>query len=137
MPAKFLVVVVFLIEREGRVLMLRRSPTKDHAPGEWEPGSGRVESGEAPIEAVCREAREETGLDVDVLEVVDTFHYYRGAAREEAIAIAFHCRAVGGELRLSSEHDALEWVPVDRIEDFPVSEPLRGSLARLARARRR
>jgi 8-oxo-dGTP pyrophosphatase MutT (NUDIX family) len=136
-PAKFLVVVVFLIEREGRVLMLRRSPTKDHAPGEWEPGSGRVESGEAPIEAVRREAREETGLDVDVLEVVDTFHYYRGPAREETIAIAFHCRAVGGELRLSPEHDALEWVPLDRIEDLPVSESLRGSLAHLERARRR
>ena len=58
MSARFLVVVAFLIERDGHVLFLRRSPSKDHAPGEWEPGSGRIESGETPQEAVLREARE-------------------------------------------------------------------------------
>ena len=135
MAAKFLVVVAFLIERDGCVLMLRRSPTKDHAPGEWEPGSGRVESGETPVEAVHREAREETGLEVELLGVVDTFHYYRGATREEAIGIAFHCRAVGGQLRLSPEHDAAEWVALERILDTNVSEPLRGCLAALVSRR--
>jgi 8-oxo-dGTP diphosphatase len=133
--AKFLVVVAFLIERDGCLLMLRRSPTKDHAPGEWEPGSGRVESGETPVEAVHREACEETGLEVELLGVLDTFHYYRGATREEAIGIAFHCRAVGGQLRLSPEHDAAEWVPLERIPDTNVSEPLRGCLAALVRGR--
>jgi len=133
-PAKFLVVVAFLIESDGRLLMLRRSASKDHAPGEWEPGSGRVESGETPVEAVHREAREETGLDVEILGVVDTFHYYRGAAREEAIGIAFHCRAIGGDLRLSAEHAAAEWVPSDRIAERAVSDPLRRSLTALARS---
>jgi 8-oxo-dGTP diphosphatase len=133
-PAKFLVVVAFLIESDGRLLMLRRSASKDHAPGEWEPGSGRVESGETPVEAVHREAREETGLEVEILGVVDTFHYYRGAAREEAIGIAFHCRAIGGDLRLSAEHDAAEWVPFDRIAERAVSDPLRRSLTALARS---
>ena len=135
MAAKFLVVVAFLIERDGCVLMLRRSPTKDHAPGQWEPGSGRVESGETPVEAVHREAREETGLEVELLGVVDTFHYYRGATREEAIGIAFHCRAIGGQLRLSWEHDAADWVPLERILDTNVSEPLRGCLAALVSRR--
>jgi 8-oxo-dGTP diphosphatase len=69
--AKFLVVVAFLIERDGCLLMLRRSPSGDHAPGEWEPGSGRVEAGETPVEAVHREAREETGLEVELLGVVE------------------------------------------------------------------
>jgi 8-oxo-dGTP pyrophosphatase MutT (NUDIX family) len=93
---RFLVVVAFLIERDGCLLMPRRSPTKDHAPGESEPGSGRVESGETPVEAVHREVLEETGLEVDVVGPVDTFH----------------CRALGGEVRISAEHDAAGWVPL-------------------------
>ena len=42
MSAKFVVGVAFVIEKDGSILMLRRSPLKDHAPGEWETGSGRV-----------------------------------------------------------------------------------------------
>jgi ADP-ribose pyrophosphatase YjhB (NUDIX family) len=81
------------------------------------------------------EAREETGLEVEILGVVDTFHYYRGAAREEAIGIAFHCRPVGGALRMSAEHDAADWVPLERLSDLPVGEPLRTCLATFARRR--
>jgi len=90
--------------------MIRRGPDRDHAPGEWECGSGRV---------------------------VATFHYYRGPAREEAICIAFHCRARGGDVRLSNEHDAAEWVPLDRVVDVPVSQPLRDCIARFVKTHRR
>lgn len=88
--------------------------SKDHAPGEWEPGSGRVRQGEAPLAAVLREAKDETGLDVTVLGLLDTFHFYRGTAREEAIGITFHCRAMSsGDLMLSSEHVEAKWVPFE------------------------
>ena len=108
--AKFIVGVAFIIERDGAVLTLRRSPAKDHAPGEWEFGSGRVEYGEHPEDAVHREVREETGLEVDIVEPVATFHFYRGDAREEAVGITFWCRYRAGELVLSEEHDQAIWV---------------------------
>jgi mutator protein MutT len=109
MSAKFIVAVAFVIERDGAILMLRRSPTKDHAPGEWEFGSGRVEYGEHPEDAVHREVREETGLEVDIVEPITTFHFYRGAAREEAVGITFWCRYRAGELAPSEEHDEAIW----------------------------
>src|SRR2546428_8684077 len=102
---RFLVVVAFLIERDGHVLLLKRSRAKDHAPGEWEVGSGRVRQGESAFNAVYREVKEETGLEVEVIGPLDTFHFYRGQNRTEAIGITFQCRAPGGEVRLSSEHD--------------------------------
>src|SRR5436190_15453468 len=58
MSAKLIVAVAFVIERDGAILMLRRSRTKDHAPDEWEFGSGRVEYGEHPEDAVHREVRD-------------------------------------------------------------------------------
>ena len=110
MSAKFIVAIAFVIERDGTILMLRRSPTKDHAPGEGEFGSGRVEYGEHPEDAVHREVREETGLEVDIVEPITTFHFYRGAAREETVGITFWCRYRAGELVRSAEHDQAIWV---------------------------
>jgi 8-oxo-dGTP pyrophosphatase MutT (NUDIX family) len=128
---RFLVVVAFLIERDNHVLLLRRSMSKDHAPGEWEPGSGRVRQGEAALAAVLREAKEETGLDVAVLGLLDTFHFYRGPAREEAIGIAFHCRATGGSVTLSSEHVEAKWVPFEQLQDLACFGWMRRSFAAL------
>lgn len=108
----------FLLERDGHVLLLKRSAGKDESPGQWETGSGRVEEGESPVQAVGREAREETGLDVEVGEPLDTFHFYRGPRREETIAITFHCRAHGGPVVLSSEHDEARWVPIERLSEL-------------------
>src|SRR5215472_14845528 len=108
----FLVCVVFVIERDGKVLLLRRSSRKDHAPGEWETGSGGILSGETPQAAVVREAREETGLDVEVVDVIDAFHFYRGVERRETIGISFHCRATSGDVTVSDEHEEARWVTV-------------------------
>jgi 8-oxo-dGTP diphosphatase len=132
---RFLVVVAFLIERDHHVLLLRRSMSKDHAPGEWEPGSGRVRQREAPLAAVLREAKEETGLDVTVLGLLDTFHFYRGPAREEAIGITFHCRATsGGDPMLSSEHVEAKWVPFEQLLDLDCSDWMRRAFAALLAA---
>ena len=122
----FLVCVVFVIERPGgEVLLLKRSRAKDHAPGEWETGSGGILSGESPYVAVVREAKEETGLDVDVLGLIDAFHFYRGAERRETIGITFHCRLRGGEVTLSDEHEESKWVPVVALREGPYPEWLR------------
>lgn len=112
---RFLVVVAFLIERDSHVLLLKRSRNKDHAPGEWEVGSGRVRQGESAVAAVYREAKEETGLEVEIVGPLDTFHFYRGENRTEAIGITFHCRALNGQVKLSSEHDEARWIPVAQL----------------------
>ena len=133
--SEFGVCVVFVIERDGEVLLLKRSAAKDHAPGEWETGSGGVLSGESPYAAVVREAKEETGLDVDVIGVIDAFHFYRGADRRETIGISFHCRYGGGEVTLSDEHDESRWVPLVALVEGDYPEWLRraGTIIRLAR----
>ena len=104
--------VCFVIERDRHVLLLRRSARKEEAPGQWETGSGRVEPGESPEEAARREAREETGLAVDVIAPLDRRQFLRGPTREETTSIVFHCRAGAGPLVLSAEHDHARWVPI-------------------------
>jgi 8-oxo-dGTP diphosphatase len=107
---RFLVAVVSIIEKDETILLLRRSKHKDHAPGTWETGSGTMEHGETPQEAVLREVMEETGLQVEIMGLVGAFHFYRGPLKEESVGLNFWCRYRSGMLRLSHEHDASAWV---------------------------
>ena len=122
--ARFIVVVSLIIEQNGLVLLVQRSMSNEHAPGEWESVSGRVESGESPHVAARREALEETSLDVEVLDLLDTFHFYRGPGREEAIGLSFRCRVKGGQLRLSAEHTASVWVTKDDASAYALPQGL-------------
>ena len=123
-----------MIERDRHVLLLHRSAWKDEAPGQWETGSGRVEPGESPEEAARREAREETGLEVEVLGQLGAHRFLRGPARVETLSVVLHCRAPAGTVVLSPEHQEARWVPIAGAADLPeVPEWVRRSLEALRR----
>lgn len=124
MAHQFSVVVTAVLQRDDRILLLQRAPHLDHAPGHWDPCSGRIESGETPTQAVVREAYEETGLTIEPLRVVDTFHFLRGEDQEECIGITFLCRADGGEVVLSDEHTAFAWVRRNELDNYGLNGDL-------------
>ncbi|MGN0620772.1 MAG: NUDIX domain-containing protein [Porcipelethomonas sp.] len=62
---------------DGKFLITRRVMTKAWAPGWWEVSGGGVMAGEDSREAVIREVREETGLDVSGCEGGFLFSYHR------------------------------------------------------------
>jgi len=108
----FIIVVSLIIEDNGNVLFMRRSHTCDHAPGEWEFVSGRLEHGETLTEAALREAKEETGLTVEIIKMVDTFQYLRGSNQEPAVGMTYHCRKISGDVVISDEHDEYRWISI-------------------------
>jgi len=55
-------IAITIVEREGTVLLLRRSPTAPWKPGWYNLPGGVVEPGELPHEAAARELQEEAGL---------------------------------------------------------------------------
>ena len=62
---QYALIVVGLVERsDHRFLITRRTLEKKWAGGWWEAAGGGVMAGETSLEAICRELREETGLDV-------------------------------------------------------------------------
>jgi ADP-ribose pyrophosphatase YjhB (NUDIX family) len=123
-PQTPLVGVGAVVVHEGRVLLVRRGnePLKGH----WTLPGGLLELGESVVEGVARETREETGLVVEPLELVeliDRIHRERVSqegAREsgrEAGRVRYHyviadylCRVTGGELRAASDADQVRWV---------------------------
>jgi ADP-ribose pyrophosphatase YjhB (NUDIX family) len=80
-------------DETGRYLLVRRG--REPARGSWSVPGGRVVPGETDAEAVAREVREETGLDVEVLELVG---YVERPGRDGA-TYAIHdyrCRLTAG-----------------------------------------
>jgi ADP-ribose pyrophosphatase YjhB (NUDIX family) len=77
----------------------------------WNLPGGGVESGELPTEAVIREAREETGLEVVIERLVGVY----GKADKDEIVFSFICRAVGGQLTVTDEADECRYFEIERI----------------------
>jgi len=110
-PDHPLVGVGAVIVRENRVLLIRRG--KPPLLGEWSLPGGALECGETLREATIREAREETGLVVEVGEMLGV--YERVIRSEEArvryhyVLIDFLCRPVAGELKAASDAAEAGW----------------------------
>jgi 8-oxo-dGTP pyrophosphatase MutT (NUDIX family) len=125
-PDPFVLAVAAIVFRGDRVLALRRSRHRDAGAGLWETISGRVERDEDLVEAVRREALEETGLAIDVdPRPVDAYTMTRGDA--PMVLVLYRGRSEEGEVALSAEHDAYAWCT-------PSEFAAKTTLDRLARA---
>jgi len=110
-PLSPLVGVGAVIVRNGRVLVVRRGsePLKGH----WTLPGGLVEVGETLLEAVVREVREETGLavePVELVELLERIHREEGQVRYHYVIADYLCRVAGGELHAASDADDVRWV---------------------------
>lgn len=77
-PGDFHLTVLGVVQnKEGKYLITQRVMTKAWAPGHWEISGGGAKAGESSYEAVIREIKEETGLDVSNADGGLVFTYKR------------------------------------------------------------
>jgi 8-oxo-dGTP diphosphatase len=110
-PIAPLVGVGAVIVHEGRVLLVQRG--REPMKGRWTIPGGLVEIGESLHEAVVRETREETGLEVEPIELVellDRIHREEGRVRYHYVIADYLCRLVGGTLAAADDAAAVRWV---------------------------
>ncbi|MCQ2465535.1 MAG: NUDIX hydrolase [Oscillospiraceae bacterium] len=72
-----LTVLGVIMRPDGKFLITQRVMTKSWAPGWWEVSGGAAQAGEESEEAVMREIKEETGLDVSGADGGYVFTYHR------------------------------------------------------------
>ena len=95
------------IERDGKILLHKRA---FEPKGKWDCIGGYVEEGETIEDAAKREAKEETGLTVELGRVLGSFDYYSG---EEKTITMFMAKIVGGEVQKSREGEPFWIRPAD------------------------
>ncbi|HEY3128853.1 MAG TPA: NUDIX hydrolase [Acidobacteriota bacterium] len=117
-PETPLVGVGAVILDQGRVVLVKRKFPP--LAGDWSIPGGRLKIGETLREGVVREAREETGLTVDPVELLGV---YDRLLRDEAGRILYHyvlidflCRRLTGELQASGDADDARWFSPEGIE---------------------
>jgi ADP-ribose pyrophosphatase YjhB (NUDIX family) len=121
---------------DNRVLLIRRGT----APllGEWSLPGGVLECGETLREAVVREAREETGLVVETVEMLGVYERVipgdEGRVRYHYVLIDFLCRPVSGDLKAGSDAADVRWFTRDELPAlnlaYDANDVVRKGLAR-------
>ena len=122
-PAHPVVGVGAVVVRGGKALIIKRA----HEPrkGEWSLPGGLLELGESLQDAVRREIKEETGLEIEVGPIIETFDRVHrddhGRIRYHFVIVDFVCRSNGGEAVPGSDADGVAWVEADEIDEYKVN----------------
>lgn len=122
-----------IVFEQDRVVLVKRAgePLK----GWWSIPGGLVETGELIEDALRRETREETGLEIDQLTRFDVFERImkdaQGRAEYHYVLVDYVCRAASGELRAGSDVSRVEWVAVADLRQYKITS---GTLEAVERA---
>lgn len=101
--------------KNGKTLVARRAlaPYK----GAYDTVGGFLHSGEDPKHGAIREFKEETGLDVKIIDFLDIYPDQYGKDGDHTINIVYIGEVLGGSEQAQDDVAALEWI---EIENLPV-----------------
>lgn len=98
--------------KDGNILLVKRA--FEPGAGKWSIPGGLVELGEELSEACAREMEEETGIEIEVLELINVFDMVdrddSGKVMYHYVLVDFLARPVGGEEMPSVEITEMKWV---------------------------
>ena len=122
-PDMPLLVTAAVIFKGDKVLITRRPDDKRH-PGLWEFPGGKLDPGESPEEALCREIREELDAEAQVLEIFEVvFHRYDWGP---VLILAYSCQLLSTSIHNVgvAEH---RWIHPRELTEFsilPADQPI-------------
>jgi 8-oxo-dGTP diphosphatase len=123
MPTHIVAVGAFVEDDHGNILLV-----KTHHNG-WVIPGGQVEVGENLMDALVREVKEESGIDVIVSHLMGVYSntaqykWHDGVTDVPTkLMLDFVCKPVGGELCGSDETTESRWVPKNKVLDLVEGE---------------
>lgn len=116
-----------VIVHDGKIVLIKRA--NEPSRGKWTIPGGLVELAESPETAVIREAKEETGLDVDdpvLIDVVSNVDYdEESKVKYHYIIIDYLVHVMSGEAKAASDAMELRWVPFGEVEELNLTASFR------------
>jgi 8-oxo-dGTP diphosphatase len=120
----FVGVGAVIVDDAARVLLVKRR--FEPLAGQWSLPGGAVDVGETLESCVIREIREETGLDVEVGQVIEVFdrimHDVEGRVQYHYVLVDYVCRPAGGTLAAASDVADAAWVDAGALAEFHLTD---------------
>jgi ADP-ribose pyrophosphatase YjhB (NUDIX family) len=131
-PARPVPGVGALVIDNGKILLVERG--REPLKGYWSLPGGAVETGERLEDALRREVREETGLEVDIVHLIEVFERIMkgedGVAEYHYILIDYICLPSGGTLAASDDASRAAWFAEDEVGALKITPGTPGVIAK-------
>jgi 8-oxo-dGTP diphosphatase len=103
-----------IILKDGKVLVTQRSETMQLAL-KWEFPGGKIEAGETEEQCLCRELKEELGIEIEILEKLESKPFDYG--KLSINLIPFVANHLSGEIMLH-EHKDFKWLTKEELPEL-------------------
>ena len=114
--ARIEVVAGILIDGHGHILLAQRA-SHQHQGGKWEFPGGKIEEGEEPRQALCRELQEELGVEVDVRDC-QLFQHIVYDYPDKQVSLRFYKVQCFTGIPRGEEGQPLSWVSARQCQDY-------------------
>lgn len=133
MPAQPFVLAVkaVIFDEQQRCLLIRRSSHNRNFVGCWEWPGGKVDTGEDFAAAVLREAREETGFDIEITGLAGVTQFEM--PKVNVVLLCMEARVQGGSMQLSKEHNDATWTALNDLPNFALQPQIKEFMLEYAR----
>ena len=113
---RFHITVKAIVVYHHKILILKRIRPSSDGLGYWELPGGGLEYGETPHEALIRELKEETKLDIKIINPVYTFTAIR--PDYQTVVIGFLTITTNDHVTISHEHTDYQFVSIDDLQNY-------------------
>ena len=119
------------IIKDSRVLLVRRA--RDPFKGFWALPGGFIEPGETVEQCAIREAKEETGLDIEIIDINNVYSKPGRDPRGWTVTVNFLCKATSQDLKAGDDAADAAWIPLNELPHlaFDHSEALQDALTKI------
>lgn len=104
---------------DGKILIVKRHPKSRTDPKMWELPGGKVEKGEHFTDALVREIKEETNLDVDVGDFAEAIQ--NDYIHKRTVQLMMYLENVEGNVKISEEHTDWMWASLEDVKQLEIS----------------
>ena len=103
----------------GEILIVKRHPKSKTDPEMWELPGGKVEKGEHFADALVREIKEETNLDVNVGDFCEAVQ--NDYSHKRTVQLMMYLDDIEGSVEISEKHTEYMWASIEKIESLELS----------------